>query len=128
MENNGLSLDKLNKFLKRHTFEIEGGFFGLDTLNIKLELIGYKEFIRVGQLTKYIVYRIYVVPTDPIIDKNFNMMWKVYGHTNVFEVKTYDRGMFGDLIYRVNDVLGNFLIQFSVDEPVHCSEIVNTLI
>jgi hypothetical protein len=130
MGQTNLPIDRVNQFLKKHTFTLEKGMFELVDLNVKFKLNGISEYTSVGEKIDYIQYSIYVLPTNEQSDNIFNLIWgsREKNKDNQVEIFTYDEKGFNQLIRKANDTLESFLKYFSIDQPVICIKIINKII
>jgi hypothetical protein len=119
-------IERLNKFFSNHIFEVylqptHDEDFTIPT-NVKVELIGVKNYISYGNETPHIQYTLYILPTDEESD-NWNTLWgKIYGKDT--EISTTSNE-YSTIRWIMNDKLQNFLKYFGVNEHVICTRVVN---
>jgi hypothetical protein len=121
-------IDRLNKFFQNHTFEVviqpthdENYNF---TTNVKVEITGMKDYIRVGDWTKFIEYTLYILETDEVSDKWNSLYGSIYGT----DVKiTTTSGEYYMITTSMNRKLDDFLEFFSIEFPTICTRVVNQI-
>jgi len=123
-------IERINKFLESHSFEIQSPLgSGLNrpmTLTVKLKLTGVKPMISVGDWKDFIEYTIYLEDIDYEFGHMIlNQMFKNL-NTNDYKISNTDT-TFYVITSQSNEILRNFLNHFSLDYHVTCTRIVNNL-
>jgi len=114
-------IDRINKFLKNHIFEVPLHYdMSKDIkLPIKVELIGMKNLISVGNWTPYITYEFHVIPGTRLQ----NFMSSIYfGREDTTEIPIEipkDRNV-ESLRGNLSEMLRNFLQYWGVNYRVSC--------
>jgi hypothetical protein len=124
-----IPIERINRFLKNHSFVVENPFssaFGTVNLTLKVQLTGMKEMISVGEKRDFIQYTIFLEDIDSdlgrkVINNQFNWL-----KTNDHSISNVDT-TFYSITTKVNQLLRNFLTYLSVDNLVICNRIVNNL-
>lgn len=123
-------IEKINHFLKNHSFEIQSPFgSGMNypvTLTVKVELTGIKPMISVGEWTDFVEYTLFLedVNTDfarKLLDAQFESL-----KTNDYKITNTDT-TFYLITSNISTMLRTFLKYFEVDNHVTCTRIVNNL-
>jgi hypothetical protein len=123
-------IEKINHFLKNHSFEIQSPFgSGMNypvTLTVKVELTGIKPMISVGEWTDFVEYTLFLedVNTD-FARKLLNTQFEVL-KTNDYKIVNTDT-TFYLITSNISTMLRTFLKYFEVDNHVTCTRIVNNL-
>jgi hypothetical protein len=123
-------IEKINHFLKNHSFEIQSPFgSGMNhpvTLTVKVELTGIKPMISVGEWTDFVEYTLFLedVNTD-FARKLLNAQFEVL-KTNDYKIVNTDT-TFYLITSNISTMLRTFLKYFEVDNHVTCTRIVNNL-
>jgi hypothetical protein len=121
-------LDRINEFLKNHSFEIENPFGdGLNTkisLTVKVKLTGIKPMISIGEWRDFIEYTIFLEDIDSTFSKELLKMR--FRGSNDYNISNTDT-TFYLITSKVNEVLHNFLKYWSVDNLVTCTRIVDNI-
>jgi hypothetical protein len=127
---NEFSQDKLlarvNKFLKTHTFSVKYPLIdNFYPITIKVELTDFRELIRLGEIHKYLIYTIYIVPsgdadTDKVM-KNLIPGERVINNPSSINQYTFYLRLCND----VGVTLENFLQYWGQNYPVYCNKVVN---
>ena len=127
---NEFSQDKLlarvNKFLKTHTFNVNyPSLVNFYPITIKIELTDFRELIRMGEIHKYLIYTIYIVPsgdadTDKVM-KNLIPGERVINNPSSMNNPTFYLKLTND----VDEILENFLQYWGQNYPVYCNKVVN---
>jgi hypothetical protein len=123
-------IERINKFLKNHTFTISDPLgFEIESmsLDVKVKLTGTKKYINVGRWTDYVEYTIYVISGSSDGIRIFNLMWSSNSGENTYIMNTSDVKYYR-LTRLVNDYLGDFLEYFDVKYHLFATKIVNELI
>lgn len=119
-------LERINKFLKDHSFVIENPFGeGLNTkinLTVKVKLTGIKPMISFGDWKDFIEYTIFLEDSDSPFSKELLKM-KFKG-TNDYKISNTDT-TFYLISVKVDETLRNFLKFWDVNNPVTCTRIVD---
>jgi hypothetical protein len=112
--------DRINGFLENHIFQIDSDYnFSTD---FKVKLTGTKNYITVGQETKFIQYTLYVLPSNKQSDLYFETFKKYMGE-EVDNPTTYK--VFLEICYKIDKLLNRFLELFGVHEYVICTKVIN---
>lgn len=131
MEENNLPIEKINKFLESYSFEVEdpinfGDTPGINFIaNVKIQLIGIKDYISTGDKKPHFEYELYIVPGDKKMDEVLKMF---YPPNTVTDVNTYDRTIYLSLIYKMSVLLQNVLKYFNYHGGVICKKVINELL
>jgi hypothetical protein len=123
-------IERINKFLKNHTFTISDPLgFEIESmsLDVKVKLTGTKKYIKVGEWTDYVEYTIYVISGSSDGIRIFNLMWSSNSGENTYIMNTSDVKYYR-LTRLVNDYLEDFLEYFDVKYHLFATKIVNELI
>ena len=123
-------IERINQFLKNHSFVIKNPFGdGLNlpmNLTVKVQLTGVRPMISIGDWKDFIEYTLYLEDIDSDFGRG------ILGHqfaskkTNDLKLDTSDT-TFYLITVKVNDVLRRFLQYFDVDNYVRCSRIINNV-
>ena len=121
-------LERINEFLKDHSFEIENPFGdGLNTkinLTVKVKLTGIKPMISIGEWRDFIEYTIFLEDIDSPFSKE---LLKIrFRGSNDYNISNTDT-TFYLITSKVNEVLRNFLKYWNVDNLVTCTRIVDNI-
>jgi hypothetical protein len=112
--------DRINGFLENHTFQIESDY-NFDT-DFKIKLTGTKNYIVIGQETKFIEYTLYILPSNKQSDLYFELFKKYMGE----EVdKPTTHRVFLNICYKTDKLLKSFLEMFGLNEYVICTKVIN---
>lgn len=123
-------IEKINHFLKNHSFEIQSPFgSGMNfpvMLTVKVQLTGIKPMISVGEWKDFLEYTLFLedVNTD-FARKVFNSQFDGL-KTNDYKITNTDT-TFYLITSSVNSMLKTFLNYFNVDNYVTCTRIINNL-
>ena len=117
--------DKINRFLKTHTFDLEWTPPGADEsfkfhTNFKMELTGKKIYRQVSD-KEYVEYRLYILPSGGGSDIYFSTIKDLAGERTL----TAERGSYYMVVRKTNDLLSDVLIYFGIENPLVCTEVVN---
>jgi hypothetical protein len=123
-------LERLNEFLKDHSFVIQDPFGdGLNekmNLTVKVQLTGVKPMISVGEWKDFIEYTLFLEDIDSRFGRG------LFGHqfaalkTNDYKLSNTDTTFYLTTV-KVNDVLRNFLKYWGIDKYVTCTRVVNNV-
>jgi hypothetical protein len=119
-------IDRLNKFFENHTFEVvvqptnDENFN--TTTNVKVEITGIKEYIRIGEPTQFIQYTLYILKTNEVSDKWYSLYGSVYGTET--PISTTDDA-YHRLRWVMDHKLEEFLRVFSINSPAICTKVIN---
>lgn len=119
-------IDRLNKFFENHTFEVvvqptnDENFN--TTTNVKVEITGIKEYIRIGEPTQFIQYTLYILKTNEVSDKWYSLYGSVYGTET--QISTTDDA-YHRLRWVMDQKLEEFLRVFSINNPAICTKVIN---
>lgn len=109
-----LSVKKLNKFLKGHTFTIKDVFqdrFGIEgDLNFKIEI---EEVDELSNSTFFYV-KIYCLPSSNSVQQLMETFFTHIGDSKTIDSKTSESKLLF-ISYPINDLLENFLNHFSIE-------------
>lgn len=124
-------IERLNEFLKNHSFIIKDPFGdGLNekiNLSVKVQLTGLKPMISIGEWKDFIEYTLYLEDMNTEFGKKIlGNIFKTQLRTNNYKLSNTDT-RFYLITVKVNDMLRNFLKYWSVDNPVICTRIINNL-
>ena len=112
--------NRINGFLENHTFQIDSDY-NFDT-DFKIKLTGTKNYVTIGEETKFIQYTLYILPSNEQSDLYFRMFKKYTGEEiDIFTVSDIYR----EIRYKLDKLLKNFLELFGVDEYVICTKVIN---
>jgi hypothetical protein len=120
-----LPIERLNKFLSEHTFNIKdplgsiapSGLFA----DVKVQITGTKEMIRTGDLTTFIKYTLIIQDGSPMVKSLVGLLMRDQKEL----VLTNTDITFYVLISRLNEQLENFLLYWDVNNPVMCVKVIN---
>lgn len=123
-------LERLNEFLKDHSFVIQNPFgdgMNLEmNLTVKVQLTGVKPMISVGEWKDFIEYTLFLEDIDSKFGRG------LFGHqfaalkTNDYKLSNTDTTFYLTTV-KVNDVLRNFLKYWGIDKYVTCTRVVNNV-
>lgn len=123
-------IERLNEFLKDHSFVIQDPFGdGLNekmNLTVKVQLTGVKPMISVGEWKDFIEYTLFLEDIDSQFGRG------LFGHqfaalkTNDYKLSNTDTTFYLTTV-KVNDVLRNFLKYWGIDKYVTCTRVVNNV-
>lgn len=112
--------DRINGFLENHTFQIDSDY-NFDT-DFKIKLTGTKNYITIGEETKFIQYTLYILPSNKQSDLYFSMFKKYTGEE--LDISTTSE-VYREIRYKLDKLLKNFLELFGVHEYVVCTKVIN---
>jgi hypothetical protein len=112
--------NRINEFLENHIFQIDSDY-NFDT-NFKIKLTGTKNYITIGQETKFIQYTLYILPSNKQSDLYFSMFKKHTGEE--IDISTTST-IYEVIRYKIYKLLNRFLELFGVDEYVICTKVIN---
>jgi len=112
--------NRINEFLENHIFQIDSDY-NFDT-NFKIKLTGTKNYITIGQETKFIQYTLYILPSNKQSDLYFSMFKKHTGEE--IDISTTST-IYEVIRYKIDKLLNRFLELFGVDEYVICTKVIN---
>lgn len=112
--------DRINGFLENHTFQIDSDY-NFDT-DFKIKLTGTKNYITIGEETKFIQYTLYILPSNEQSDLYFSMFKKYTGEE--LDISTTSE-VYREIRYKLDKLLKNFLELFGVHEYVVCTKVIN---
>ena len=123
-------LERLNEFLKDHSFVIQDPFGdGLNekmNLTVKVQLTGVKPMISIGEWKDFIEYTLFLEDIDSEFGRG------IFGHqfaalkTNDYKLSNTETTFYLTTV-KVNDVLRNFLKYWGIDKYVTCTRVVNNV-
>ena len=112
--------DRINGFLENHTFQIDSDY-NFDT-DFKIKLTGTKNYVTIGEETKFIQYTLYILPSNEQSDLYFSMFKKYTGEE--LDISTTSE-VYREIRYKIDKLLKNFLELFGVHEYVVCTKVIN---
>jgi hypothetical protein len=112
--------DRINGFLENHTFQIDSDY-NFDT-DFKIKLTGTKNYVTIGEETKFIQYTLYILPSNEHSDFYFRTFKKHTGEE--IDISTTS-SIYHLIRYKLDKLLKNFLELFGVDEYVVCTKVIN---
>jgi hypothetical protein len=112
--------NRINGFLENHTFQIDSDY-NFDT-DFKIKLTGTKNYITIGEETKFIQYTLYILPSNEQSDLYFSMFKKYTGEE--LDISTTSE-VYREIRYKIDKLLKNFLELFGVHEYVVCTKVIN---
>ena len=112
--------DRINGFLENHTFQIDSDY-NFDT-DFKIKLTGTKNYVTIGEETKFIQYTLYILPSNEHSDFYFRTFKKHTGEE--IDISTTS-DIYRVIRYKLDKLLKNFLELFGVDEYVVCTKVIN---
>jgi hypothetical protein len=123
-------IERINKFLESHSFEIENplgdGLNARITLTVKVKLTGVKPMILVGEWKNFIQYTVFLEDTNNEVGRTIlNLMFEAL-KTNDYSISNTDTNFYL-ITSKLNHVLGDFLKLFGLDSYIICNRIVNNL-
>jgi hypothetical protein len=123
-------IERINKFLESHSFEIENplgdGLNARITLTVKVKLTGVKPMIFVGEWKNFIQYTVFLEDTNNEVGRTIlNLMFEAL-KTNDYFISNTDTNFYL-ITSKLNHVLGDFLKLFGLDSYIICNRIVNNL-
>lgn len=111
-------IDRVNRFLDNHTFEVYYPFLKGDYENnssktdVKVQITGIKEYQHQGAPKPYVTFTAFILPTNKISD-SFNSMYRnVFGREK--EMKTYDYAPYQDLAFIMVNKMDELMKYFSL--------------
>jgi hypothetical protein len=123
-------IERINKFLESHSFEIENplgdGLNARITLTVKVKLTGVKPMILVGEWKNFIQYTVFLEDTNNEAGRTIlNLIFETL-KTNDYLISNTDTNFYL-ITSKLNHVLGDFLKLFGLDSYIICNRIVNNL-
>lgn len=125
------TIESINKFLETHTFSIPL-FDGINDpeymVDVKIKITGVKNLIRVGTLTEYFTYTIFLEKTHGDLATNtINNFFSKYG--SEIKLETNEKNFFiSEIRRKTNSLLTGFLEYFISDNPqVIADKIINNI-
>jgi len=112
--------DRINGFLENHKFQIDSDY-NFDT-DFKIKLTGTKNYVTIGEETKFIQYTLYILPSNEHSDFYFRTFKKHTGEE--IDISTTS-DIYRVIRYKLDKLLKNFLELFGVDEYVVCTKVIN---
>lgn len=119
-------IERLNKFLDNHVFEVKtfpthGDDYFIST-NVKVKITGIKNYISVGEDKPHVEYTLYVLPSNQESDM-WNSLWsKHYGSSISINTSSQE---YHQIRWVVSHLLSDFLKYFGVDMNTICTKVVN---
>jgi hypothetical protein len=123
-------IERINKFLESHSFDIENplgdGLNARITLTVKVKLTGVKPMIFVGEWKNFIQYTVFLEDTNNEVGRTIlNLIFETL-KTNDYLISNTDTNFYL-ITSKLNHVLGDFLKLFGLDSYIICNRIVNNL-
>ena len=112
-------IDRLNKFLDRHTFFVATHY---GPTNIKLKITGTKNYINIGKERPYLQYSLYIMPSDEYAEKVYGLFFNNLGDKIDITTKSF---LFVDLRNDLDKRLKTLIEFFGIDYGVICTKVVN---
>lgn len=119
-----LPIERLNKFLSKHTFKVDdpfGSLFSNLFADVKIQIAGTKEMTRIGDLTTYITYTLIVRDGSPLLKTYLGALMNDKKEL----VVSYSTINFYVLFNKMDEQLENFLRYWDINNPVMCTKIIN---
>jgi hypothetical protein len=122
-------IERLNKFFSNHIFEVylqptHGGDYSIPT-NVKIKLTGVKDYISMGDKKPFVLYTIYILPTNETSDVLNGMWGRYYGKEKDINTSSSE---YSELRWVLNYKIENLLKYFGVDKGGMCTKIVNEVV
>jgi hypothetical protein len=115
-------IERINKFLNDHIFEIPTMYGESLKTNVKVKLTGVKDYISVGEKYPHIEYTMYILPTNESSDI-INSLWaSKYGSDMT---KTSYGNEYYQYVHQMSRLLMDFLKIFNIDSRVICTRVIN---
>lgn len=124
-------IERLNEFLKDHSFVVQNPFGdGLNedvNVTVKVKLTGVRPMISLGDWADFIEYTLFLEDTNSEFGRG------IYGYqfarlkTNDYTIPKNNTTFYLTTV-KVNQVLGNFLRYWGIDDYVTCTRIVNHIV
>jgi hypothetical protein len=119
-------IERINKFLDTHTFEVylqptHDEDYRIPT-NVKVKLTGVREYISTGDKKPFVQYTIYILPTNEGSDAWSKMYGDIYGKD--VDINTTSQ-VYANLRWVMDAKLSEFLIYFGVEKGAMCTRIIN---
>lgn len=125
MEQLELPIERLNKFLSQHEFKVEdpmGDSFPSDVFaNVKVQLTGTKQMIRIGDKMTFITYTLSIHDSNPMM----NALTNILMDGKKERVMDNQDLTFYILSNRVSSQIEKFLEYWGFNNPVVCTKVVN---
>jgi hypothetical protein len=116
-------INRVNKFFETHHLTLESMEGFNDSVDVKIEITGEREYITVGNWENYYTYTIYLKPED---ENSKQILKYTLGDESEIEVKTYDRTSWvNGLARRVEKYMSNICDYFGVDSNLMLTKIVH---
>lgn len=127
MDDLDFPIETINKFLKKHLFEVNFSPTNMDdynlTTNVKVVITGVANYISVGKLKPHVEYTLYILPSNERSDSWASLFSSYYG--NELELTTTNRNPYYSITRKVDEMLSRFLKYFNYDVGTMCLKIVN---
>ena len=119
-------LDRANKFLENHIFEVHylrdaEGELTMPT-NVKVQLTGFKNYISIGNNTTFTEYTLFILPTNEYSDLFLGVLRSHHG--SEVKINTSEMNAYHELRWVMDKKLDNLLKYFSLPQSI-CTKIVN---
>ena len=119
-------LDRANKFLENHIFEVHylrnaEGELTMPT-NVKVQLTGFKNYISIGNTTVFTEYTLFILPTNEYSDLFLGILRSHHGSES--KINTPFLLAYHELRWVMDRKLDNLLKYFSLPESI-CTKIIN---
>jgi len=127
MENLEPIIDRLNKFLSQHDFRVDDPLGDVTQsgsfVDVKVQITGTKEMIRIGNLTTFITYTLIIQDGSPMVKS----LIRLFMNDKKELVLDNSDITFFVLISRLSEQLQNFLLYWGVNNPVMCTKVINEI-
>ena len=117
-------IERINKFLSDHIFEIPTMYDDSLKTNVRVKLTGVKDYYSVGEKYPHIEYTMYILPTSKSSDFINSLLSSVQGSNT--SISTSDTAYY-QYVHPMSMLLQNFLKVFSIDSRVKCTGVINEL-
>lgn len=119
-------IDRVNRFLETHTFEVfyhptVDDEFSIPT-NVKVEITGMREYISMGNETEFVTATVYILPSDKVSDGYNSILRYHFGHET--QIETYYGGPYQNLVWVMRQKMDELMKYFSLPS-VMITKIVN---
>ena len=115
-------IERINKFLSDHIFEIPTMYDDSIKTNIKVKLTGVKDYYSVGDKHPHIEYTMYILPTSEPSDLINSLMSSTMGSNTLISNSGAE---YYQYINPMNGLISNFLKIFNIDSRVKCTRVIN---
>lgn len=126
MDTIDFQIDRINKFLKNHIFEVftqpthdENHSV---TTNVKVKLTGVKEYYSFGEKKPYVEYTLYILKSN----KESDMWSSIYSKVEGKDVRTTTTSkLYGNFRWIMDYKLSELLMVVGIDKPAICTRVIN---